>query len=63
MLIILGVILFYFIFLYLHRSHVYQPIAMQLCRSPSHDTLRVVLEARGEEEEEEREGGFYLYPP
>ncbi len=41
---------------FLQSGHVYQPIAMQLCKSQSHDTLRVILEARGG-------GDFYLYPP
>ena len=57
-------LLFLYIYIYLHCSHVYQPIAMQLCRSPSHDTLRVVLEAgREEEEEEEEEEGWILSVP
>lgn len=44
MLIVLGIIFFYFNH---QRSHVYQPIAVQLCKSHSHDTLRVLLEAVG----------------
>lgn len=39
-LIILGIIFFY-----LQRSHVNLPIAMQLCKSQYHDTLRAMEEA------------------
>lgn len=40
MLIVLGIIFFY-----LQRGHVNLPIAMQLCKSQYHDTLRAVMEA------------------
>lgn len=55
MLIVLGIIFFYFNH---QRSHVYQPIAVQLCKSHSHDTLRVLLEAVGS-----RGGGGLLSVP